>query len=484
MEKEVFKALTSGLGLAGKLVGRSVDEVAKVVKGAEDTITLYETGLYHVPQPASTPLSPRVRWCETQATSRLNVNVLKGFTMSAGEKEFVTGLRHMLGGRFPSALEALREASKRSESKIQVTDAYFVLGSLLLQEGQAEEASRHLKTALMAQQGLGRGLKRWCPSFHVGLALTDWSTFILGPDLIGLTVSLALSQFHRDPDESVHTLDQLLELVPGEPTGLFFASLLRFRLNRHREVFQAMHKVLPDSNLHIAGMLLLGLSVAALGDSPTARELFRKALQTADLDQTLANDMRVALAHCARLAGGTAEADSELEAVLRKTPGYVSFETRWGLHLRGLPSTETEEPESSAPEAAPSPSPSPNPSPTPTASAGPTSRRAEDLPPEAGPVSLIDTAGSASRLVCPDKNLEIALSSAPFIIGREADISLAGDSAASRQHAKVSYADGDYWIEDLGSTNGTWVNRHRIRRRVELHRGDIVEIGEHRFEIR
>lgn len=480
MEKEVFKALTSGLGLAGKLVGRSVDEAVKAVKGGEDGVALCETALYHVPQPASTALSPRVRWNETQTSSRLNSNVLKDLTMSAGEKEFRLGLGHLLAGRYSNAVETLRDASKRSESKIQVTDAYFVLGSLLLQEGQTEEAARHLRTALMAQQGLGRGLKRWCPTFHISLALTDFSAFALGPDLIGLTVALALAQFHHEPAEAVHTLDQLLELVPNEPSALFFASLLRFRLDRDREVFQLLQKILPDSNLHIADMLLLGLSVARLGDSATARELFKKALQMKDLDHTLGNDMRVALAHCARLAGAHAEAETELQAVLRKTPGYVSFETRWGLHLHGAPTADAAEAVASA-TPAPVVSAPPSPSPAP----GPAAQPASDLPvASAGPVSLIDSAGSASRLVASEKNLDVALSGAPFIIGREADVSLVGDSAASRQHAKVTYADGDYWIEDLGSTNGTWVNRHRIRRRVELHRGDVVEIGEHRFEVR
>jgi tetratricopeptide (TPR) repeat protein len=465
VEKEVFKALTGGLGLAGKLMGRSVDEVAKVVKGADDHVTLFDTGLYHLPQLPSAPMAPRVRWMETQVSSRLNYNMLKTLTMSAGEKEFVAGLGHMLQGRLASAIESLREAARRSDSKIQVTDAYFVLGSLLLHEGQSEEAARHFKTALMAQQGLGRGLKRWCPSFHIHLALTDFSCFALGPDLIGLTVALALSLFHRAPEEAVHTLDQLLELVPGEPTGLFFSSLLRFRLGQDRDVFQALQKTLPDSNLNLACMVLLALSCARLGDPATGRELCKKAVQRNDLEATLANDLRVAQATCTSLCGEVREAESELKAVYTKTPHYVSFENRWGLVV--VPET----PPVSEPAAEP-------------VAASPPKLKVVTPEPPSHPVTLIDETGSASRLVCAEKNLEVLLSTAPFVIGREADVSLVGDTAASRQHARVTQADGDFWVEDLGSTNGTWVNRHRIRRIVELHRGDILEIGEHRFEVR
>lgn len=466
MEKEVFKALTGGLGLAGKLVSRSVDEVSKVVKKGDDGVELIDTGLYHVPHASGVAMVPRVRWVETQASSRLGVNLLKGLTMSSGEKEFLTGLGHMLQGRFSTALDSLREAARRSESKIQVTDAYFVLGSLLLQEGQSEEASRHFHTALMAQQGLGRGLKRWCPTFHLSLALTDFSSFALGPDLIGLTIALALSQFHRNPGEAIHTLEQLLELIPGEPTALFFANLLRFRLGQNREVFQSLQRILPDSTLHIACLLLLGLSCARLGDPVTARELYRKSLQRQELDATLSNDLRIALAHTARLSGSVQEADSEVQGILKKSPGYVSFETRWGIPLQ--PPVEVEP----APVvAAPEPQ-LPSPAEAPKIVVPPT------------PVTLNDASGSATRLVCSEKDLEVDLKNVPIVIGREADISLVGDTAASRRHAEVSSADGDYWIEDLGSTNGTWVNRHRIRKKVELHRGDIVEIGEHRFEVR
>lgn len=465
MDKEVFKALSTGLGLAGQLVGKSVNEGIKAVKGTEDPVTFLDTGLYHMASAPGTPLAPRARWMETQASSRLNVNLLKNLTMSGGEKEFIHGLGYMLQGRLTQAIESLREAARRSESKIQVTDAYFVLGALLLHEGQAEEASRHFNTALMAQQGLGRGLKRFCPSFHINLALTDYSAFVLGPDLIGLTVALALSQFHRSPEESLRTLDQLLELVPGEPTGTFFLSLLRFRLGQDREVFQALQKTLPDSNLHLACLLLLGLACARLGDPATARELFKKAAQRQDLEATLNHDLRWGLAISSRLAGEAREAEAEVQSLLTRSPQYIPFESRWGLEV--LPSAPQPEPVPAEPEPPPPPK-----------------LKVVTPDPPKEPIKLIDESGGVSRLVCPEKQLEVALSTAPFVIGREADVSLVGDTAASRQHARITHADGDYWVEDLGSTNGTWVNRHRIRRTVELHRGDIIEIGEHRFEVR
>ncbi|MGH2500125.1 MAG: FHA domain-containing protein [Candidatus Limnocylindria bacterium] len=63
-------------------------------------------------------------------------------------------------------------------------------------------------------------------------------------------------------------------------------------------------------------------------------------------------------------------------------------------------------------------------------------------------------------------------------LGRDAgnDI-VVNDEAASARHAVVSYVDGDWWIEDAGSTNGTIVNGTRIWDRERLHYGDEVSIG-------
>jgi predicted component of type VI protein secretion system len=62
-------------------------------------------------------------------------------------------------------------------------------------------------------------------------------------------------------------------------------------------------------------------------------------------------------------------------------------------------------------------------------------------------------------------------------IGREgADITL-DDDQVSRSHARVSVADGVVTIEDLGSTNGTFVNGARIDAAATLALGDTVRIG-------
>ncbi|HEX6386307.1 MAG TPA: FHA domain-containing protein [Anaerolineae bacterium] len=53
------------------------------------------------------------------------------------------------------------------------------------------------------------------------------------------------------------------------------------------------------------------------------------------------------------------------------------------------------------------------------------------------------------------------------------------DVEVSRRHAEITrQPDGTYLIEDLGSTNGTFVNGRRSVGRTPLHHGDVIELGE------
>lgn len=58
------------------------------------------------------------------------------------------------------------------------------------------------------------------------------------------------------------------------------------------------------------------------------------------------------------------------------------------------------------------------------------------------------------------------------------------DSYVSQVHARV-FARGDSFVlEDLGSTNGTYLNRRRITSPVEVQRGDQIKIGKTVLELR
>ena len=67
----------------------------------------------------------------------------------------------------------------------------------------------------------------------------------------------------------------------------------------------------------------------------------------------------------------------------------------------------------------------------------------------------------------------------PFTVGRgtDNDMCLDDDEFASTHHARFATIDGRTYVEDLSSTNGTFVNNHRIGQIVNLKIGDRVQIG-------
>ena len=63
-------------------------------------------------------------------------------------------------------------------------------------------------------------------------------------------------------------------------------------------------------------------------------------------------------------------------------------------------------------------------------------------------------------------------------VGRDAgnDVVL-NDEAASAKHAIVTFADGEWWIEDAGSTNGTLLNGSRVQDKERVRYGDELAVG-------
>ena len=66
-----------------------------------------------------------------------------------------------------------------------------------------------------------------------------------------------------------------------------------------------------------------------------------------------------------------------------------------------------------------------------------------------------------------------------MVVGRRdgADIRLE-DNFVSAEHARLTREGGRWWVTDLGTTNGTFVNGARIVRPTELSAGDEVRFGQ------
>jgi hypothetical protein len=79
-----------------------------------------------------------------------------------------------------------------------------------------------------------------------------------------------------------------------------------------------------------------------------------------------------------------------------------------------------------------------------------------------------------------DEGDVVTLDTQPLTIGRGVtnDVPLAGDEYASTRHARIEPRRDGVWVEDIGSTNGTFVNGIRLTRERRLVPGDVVRVGE------
>ncbi|TMK72301.1 MAG: FHA domain-containing protein [Actinobacteria bacterium] len=79
-----------------------------------------------------------------------------------------------------------------------------------------------------------------------------------------------------------------------------------------------------------------------------------------------------------------------------------------------------------------------------------------------------------------DEGTDFELNSAQLTVGRggQNDIPLASDDYASARHARFEPRQDGVWVQDLGSTNGTFLNGVRLERPRRLTPGDVVRVGE------
>jgi pSer/pThr/pTyr-binding forkhead associated (FHA) protein len=79
----------------------------------------------------------------------------------------------------------------------------------------------------------------------------------------------------------------------------------------------------------------------------------------------------------------------------------------------------------------------------------------------------------------------IQLGTQPVLIGRADDSTLVlTDDYASTRHARLSPRGGDWFVEDLGSTNGTYLDRSNVTTAVRVPMGTPVHVGKTVIELR
>jgi len=95
---------------------------------------------------------------------------------------------------------------------------------------------------------------------------------------------------------------------------------------------------------------------------------------------------------------------------------------------------------------------------------------------------------AATQLVVTDGGLagtRITLGEQPIMIGRANDSTLVlTDDYASTRHARLTSREGDWYVEDLGSTNGTYLDRTKVAGPTLVPAGVPIRIGKTVLELR
>ena len=79
----------------------------------------------------------------------------------------------------------------------------------------------------------------------------------------------------------------------------------------------------------------------------------------------------------------------------------------------------------------------------------------------------------------------VTLSDVPISLGRAPDSTVVlDDDYASNRHARIYPSNGGWLVEDLGSTNGTYLDRQRLQGPESVSMGTPIRIGKTVFELR
>jgi hypothetical protein len=114
--------------------------------------------------------------------------------------------------------------------------------------------------------------------------------------------------------------------------------------------------------------------------------------------------------------------------------------------------------------------------------------RVSSVPPRAATPGKKKARGAPKTLVVtagPLTGTKITLGDQPILIGRADDSTLVlTDDFASSRHARLTNRSGQWYVEDLGSTNGTYLDQQRVQGPLLISPGQPIRIGQTVLELR
>jgi pSer/pThr/pTyr-binding forkhead associated (FHA) protein len=84
-----------------------------------------------------------------------------------------------------------------------------------------------------------------------------------------------------------------------------------------------------------------------------------------------------------------------------------------------------------------------------------------------------------------NSGISVSLDDAPILIGRGPDAAIRlDDDYVSTRHARIGRSDQTWYVEDLGSTNGTYIGSQRLTQATAISAGTRVRVGKTTIELK
>ena len=85
----------------------------------------------------------------------------------------------------------------------------------------------------------------------------------------------------------------------------------------------------------------------------------------------------------------------------------------------------------------------------------------------------------------PNAGQAASLDNAPLLVGRGPDAAIRlDDDYVSTRHARIGASGETFYVEDLGSTNGTYIGSQRITQATAIQLGSRVRVGKTTLELK
>ena len=466
-KQDYVDTLKSGMDFVGKMAAKGYTHISKGIKGDEsEKMEARESGLFYQRHilPAFGDFTPRIEYFESISNNRLSGGLIKKLIRSGADKAFINACFSLIYGDLDQAMERLTEAIAQDP---QFADSYFMQGAIFLAQKKFLRAEEAFSTCRLLTATMGAKLRKLLPTFRLSLCITENISFVFFPDMLGLNLLLAIAQRNGNkPAQGIATLEQIRTVMPENQELVFFLTALYYEAHWDDKIIDLLKDFIPENNIQILTVQFLVHAFLAKKNLPLAEGILQRALESEDVDPIIHADLKMLLGDLAKKAGRNAEGSAYINKVQKLFPNYQDLVKRMGLNRSATPISRVAAPP--MPVAAPMPE-------------VPMGSRTTLVSLDALPGEIKGVEPGQIRLKSRCGKVDVPIPDS-LVIGREqGDVVLRWDSSSSRTHSRVFYDRGQIWVEDLGSSNGTWLNQHRLTEKRVFNKGDNLLVGKTEF---